>query len=161
MRIRTKQVDYRDRQDAADLIRLLSEYARLETGDGVPDLSGLPGQLADFPTAFSVLAYADTDPPSAIGLVNCFFGFSTFLGKRLVNVHDVIVTAEQRGQGVSGAMLEAVQQIAKANDCCRMTLEVYADNTPALRAYAKHGFTRDPAHPSVDSIFLRKSLSGQ
>ncbi len=123
-----------------------------------PDMSDLPQQLASFPTAFSLLAYADSDQTVAVGLVNCFFGFSTFAGRSLVNVHDVIVTEKHRGKGVSGAMLEAVERIAVEHDCCRVTLEVLADNTPALRAYQKQGFSRDPAHPHTDTIFLRKSL---
>lgn len=158
MPIVTKQVDYLDPTDCADLVRLLSEYARIDHGDSTPDLSGIPQQLAGFPTAFSVLAYADSSRRRAIGLVNCFFGFSTFRGRRLVNVHDVIVTQDHRGSGVSGAMLEAVEAIAREHDCCRLTLEVLASNLPALQAYRKHGFARDPAHSETDTLFLHKPL---
>jgi GNAT superfamily N-acetyltransferase len=158
MPFQTKRVDYDDRQDAEDLIRLLSEYATLETGDDDPDLSGLPKLLAGFPTVFSLLAYETSEPDSAIGLVNCFFGMSTFYGRKLVNVHDVIVTEQQRGRGVGGALLAGVEEIAREHDCCRLTLEVYGDNAQARRAYEKHGFTRDPAKPEIDVLFLRKSL---
>ncbi len=158
MPITTKQVSYDDPRDCADLVRLLDEYARLECGDDPPDVSNLPQQLAAFPTAFSLLAYADSGQATAIGLVNCFFGFSTFAGRSLVNIHDVIVTQQHRGTGVSGVMLDAVEEIAREHDCCRVTLEVHADNAPALRAYQKRGFTRDPAHPDSDTFFLRKSL---
>ena len=41
-----------------------------------------------------------------------FFGFSTFKSRRLVNIHDVIVTETHRGQGVSAALLDAVEEIA-------------------------------------------------
>lgn len=158
MGLTTKQVDYEDDQDAADLIRLLSEYAESEAGDETPDLSRLPSQLAALPNAFSVLAYEDPDQQSAVGLINCFFGFSTFQGRPLVNVHDVIVTERCRGQGVGGVMLTRVERIAREHGCCRLTLEVYADNTRALRAYHKHGFGRDPANSDVDILFLRKPL---
>lgn len=158
MPFQTRRVNYHNQRDAEDLIRLLSEYATLETGQQDPDLSDLPMLMADFPTAFSLLAYDTGEPELAIGLVNCFFGMSTFHGRKLVNVHDVIVTADRRGQGVGGALLEGVERIAREHDCCRLTLEVYADNAPALRAYEKHGFTRDPAKPEVDVLFLRKSL---
>jgi GNAT superfamily N-acetyltransferase len=158
MPITTKRVCYDDPRDCENLVQLLGEYARLECGDDPPDLSHLPQQLANFPTAFSLLAYADSDQTAAVGLVNCFFGFSTFAGRSLVNVHDVIVTEKHRGKGVSGVMLEAVARIASEHDCCRVTLEVLADNTPALRAYQKQGFARDPAHPHTDIFFLRKSL---
>ena len=158
MSITTKRVCYDDPRDCENLVRLLSEYASLECGDDIPDMSAVPRQLANFPTAFSLLAYLDSDPTQAVGLANCFLGFSTFAGRSLVNVHDVIVTADHRGKGISGAMLEAVERIALEHDCCRITLEVLADNLPALRAYQKQGFSRDPAHPDTDTLFLRKPM---
>jgi GNAT superfamily N-acetyltransferase len=157
MSILTKLVDYRNDRDAADVRSLLREYARMESQDR-QELEQVPTLLAEFPTAFSVLAHADSRRSQAIGLVNCFFGFSTFEMRRLVNVHDVIVTGEYRGQGVAAAMLQEVERIARSHDCCRLTLEVYADNVAARRAYEKFGFTRDPSHPEVDVHFLRKSL---
>jgi len=157
MGLTTKQVDYRNPDDGANLIRLLGEYIRLENGQEPPEIDRIPDQLASFPTAFSVLAFQQGNP-TAIGLINCFFGFSTFSGKPLVNVHDVIVTHMHRGKGVTGRMLSEVERIAEAHDCCRLTLEVHADNTPALQAYGKFGFSRDPAHGDIDTLFLRKSL---
>lgn len=158
MQVTTKQVDYSNPRDSEDLVRLLGEYARLDNGLEPPGLDLVPQQLASFPTAFSVLAYEDSGQ-TAIGLTNCFFGFSTFIGRRLVNVHDVVVTRTHRGKGVTGAMLHAVEQIAVAHDCCRLTLEVYADNSPALRAYEKYGFARDAARPDTDALFLRKPIA--
>lgn len=157
MNFPVKQVDYSDPDDVSDLLLLLREYARLEDCDR-PELSELPHKLAQFPTAFSVLAYAEPTRRQAIGLTNCFLGFSTFRMRPLVNVHDVIVTSEFRGRGVALAMLREVERIAKDKDCCRLTLEVYADNLPARRAYEKFGFTRDPSRPDVDVHFLRKAL---
>ena len=158
MHVTTKRVDYHDTDDCRDLKAMLGEYARYETGEEPPALEELPQQLANFPTAFSVLAYAEGDELRPIGLVNCFFGFSTFQGRRLVNIHDVIVTHECRGQGVASRMIDKVKEIALANGCCRLTLEVYANNEPAIRAYHKYGFSRDPAHPNTDVWFLRKTL---
>jgi ribosomal protein S18 acetylase RimI-like enzyme len=159
MNVSVHRVDYLDAADRLNLIRLMDEYARFDMGDGRPDVRSLPDQLHAFPTAFSVLAHADERSVEAVGLINCMFGFSTFMGKRLVNIHDVIVTESFRGQGVVAAMLSEVEQIAREADCCRLTLEVYEDNRSARRAYAKYGFTGDPAHPDVHTLFLRKTLS--
>lgn len=161
MSIITKRVCYEDPRDCENLVGLLSEYASQECGNHLPDMSAVPRQLADFPTAFSLLAFLASEPTRAVGLVNCFFGFSTFAGRPLVNIHDVIVTAEHRGKGISGVMLEAVERIALEHGCCRITLEVLADHQPALRAYQKQGFSRDPAHPDTDTLFLRKPLIGE
>lgn len=158
MHVTTKRVDYTDRRDSEDLVRLLSEYARIEHGQTLSDLSRIPEQLGQFPTAFSVLAH-DPASKTAIGLVNCFFGFSTFAGRPLVNVHDVVVTQAYRGNGVTGVMLGAVERIAVAHDCCRLTLEVYANNASARRAYEKFGFCGDADNPDSDALFLRKPLA--
>ncbi len=156
------RVDYSNPQHCNDLCRLLLEYAEHETGvDGPvsPDMfDQLPRLLADFPTAFSLLARCDG---RAVGLINGFFGLSTFTGRRLINVHDVVVTEHARGQGVAGRLLAEVEAIARESDCCRITLEVLQNNASAHRAYEKRGFTRTPYHPDVDTLFLQKSLDGQ
>ena len=153
--INVVRVDYLSGQHATDLRRLLREYAEYETQADEPlaenHFDCLPDRLNDFPTAFSLLAYRGED---AVGLMNCFFGFSTFVQKKLINVHDVMVTERERGRGVAGRMFAAVEKIARENDCCRLTLEVLDDNQPALRAYEKHGFSRMPYHPENDTLFL-------
>ncbi|MFK8114984.1 MAG: GNAT family N-acetyltransferase [Rubripirellula sp.] len=160
MNVTTKRVNYRDADDSQQLVRLMKEYVELE-GVKQPDLKLLPEKLADFPTAFSVLAYADSNPSQAVGLIDCFYGFSTWKLKPLVNIHDVIVTKDFRGRGVAGVLLSAVEEIAIANGCCRMTLEVYANNERAVRAYQNYGFTGDPSCPGVDTLFLRKSFENE
>jgi GNAT superfamily N-acetyltransferase len=136
---------------------MMREYASFENCDR-HELSEIPTKLAEFPTSFSVLAYTGPNEGDVIGLTNCFFGFSTFAMRPLVNIHDVIVTTRFRGQGVVAVMLNEVERIARARDCCRLTLEVYANNDSARRAYKKYGFDCDPSHPNVDVLFLRKGL---
>lgn len=133
--------DYANSQHAEALVQLMDEYARDPYGGGEP-LSEtcreqLVPKLAAFPGAFSVLAFDDS---TALGLVNCFTGFSTFACKPLVNIHDVIVTGEARGRGVCGQMLELVAEEAKRRGCCKLTMEVLEKNRPAQRAYRKVGF---------------------
>lgn len=159
MNINVLRVDYTNPLHGQHLRELLHEYAEFET-DAKDQIAAdffdrLPSLLAEFPTAFSVLSYRDDEP---IGLANCFYGFSTFTQKRLVNVHDVIVTEKARGQGIAGLMLAEIEAIAQENDCCRITLEVLDDNGAARRAYEKQGFVKTPYHPDVDTHFLQKAL---
>ena len=153
------RVDYHNELHRRNLVQLMDEYTKFELGEKRRDVSTLPDQLAEFPTAFSVLAFDESDAEQAIGLINCLFGFSTFAGKRLVNIHDVIVTESHRGRGVVADMLAEVERIALEADCCRLTLEVYEDNQPARKAYAKFGFAGDPEHPDEHTLFLRKPLA--
>lgn len=137
----TRVADYRSPDHAADILRLMDEYARDPFGGGEPlsDLhrEQLVDRLAEFPGAFSVLAHLEG---RAVGLVNCFTGFSTFACRPLVNVHDVVVSESVRGSGVCTEMLDRVAREAKSRGCCKLTLEVLGKNLPAQVAYRRSGF---------------------
>jgi ribosomal protein S18 acetylase RimI-like enzyme len=113
-------------------------------------------ELAKRPHAFSVLAFIAGEP---VGLVNCFEGFSTFACRPLVNVHDVVVIASARGQGISQKMLSKVEEIARQRGCCKITLEVLEGNKVAQGAYQKLGFADYQLDPQMGrALFWQKSL---
>jgi ribosomal protein S18 acetylase RimI-like enzyme len=113
-------------------------------------------ELAKRPHAFSVLAFIAGEP---VGLVNCFEGFSTFACRPLVNIHDVVVIASARGQGISQKMLTKVEEIARQRGCCKMTLEVLEGNEVALGAYRKLGFSDYQLDPQMGrALFWQKTL---
>ncbi|WP_444934031.1 GNAT family N-acetyltransferase [Microbulbifer sp. JTAC008] len=133
--------NYDDLHDAKSIIALMEEYALHPFGGGeaLSDhcRTGLVSALNEFPGAFSVLAYRDG---RAVGLINCFTGFSTFLCKPLINIHDVVVSESARGLGVCTAMLGFLEKEAKDRGCCKLTLEVLQKNYTAQAAYRKTGF---------------------
>lgn len=75
-----------------------------------------------------------------IGFASCFFGFSTFKLQPLLNIHDIYVKKEFRGNGVSKKILNKIEEVAIANNCCKITLEVRQDNDNAQKVYEKFGF---------------------
>ena len=154
MSLETRIADYRDANDSKAIVFLMREYANLEGCDR-DDLAELPELLSQIDRGFSVLAYQGANP---VGLINCFYGFSTFELRVVVNIHDVIVTESHRGRGVAGVMLARVESESRSRDACRLTLEVLDDNVFAKRAYEKFGFGRDPSHPTVETYFMRKQL---
>ena len=139
--IEIRQVDYANAQQAADLVMLLNAYAQDPMGGGKPldeaVLERLPTELGNLPNAFSLIAYVDEKPA---GLINCYFGFSTFAARKLVNIHDVTVLPDFRGMGLSQMMLARVEQIARENNCSKLTLEVLTGNRVAMNAYKKMGY---------------------
>ena len=158
--IQIKRANYTDTQEAADLKALLNDYAKDPMGGGhamdPETLDSLPSKLADLPSAFSILAYVDGKPA---GLTNCFFGFSTFAAKPLVNIHDVTVRPEFRGLGLSKKMLAKVEAIAQENGCCKLTLEVLSNNTVAMKAYQSLGFAGYELDPEAGhAVFCQKKL---
>ena len=152
--------DYNDPRQARDVFNTLDAYARDPMGGATP-LSdhcrkNLARSLAAIPGAFTVLAYRDG---RAIGLANCFYQFSTFQCRPMINIHDFVVTAEARGTGVGFEMLEKVEELAREKDCCKITLEVLSGNTPAKNLYLKFGFSDYELDPEKGSaLFWEKSL---
>ncbi len=141
MNIVTRMADYADPADSRQLIALLDAYAMDPMGGEEP-LSprvreNLCSELQQVPGAFSLIAETQGQ---AVGLANCFTGFSTFQCKPLINIHDLAVLPDYRAQGVGQILLQAVEDVAVERGCCKVTLEVLSGNDAARRAYQKFGF---------------------
>ena len=152
--------DYTNPRQADDIVYLLDCYAREPSGcgKGLNDSvkRDLVSKLSAFPGAFSILGYVDDQPA---GLVNCFMGFSTFKCKPLVNIHDIVVARAYRGNGLSQALLQKVEQVAKEKECCKITLEVLDGNTVAKNAYRKFGFSAYELKPEMGkALFWEKVI---
>jgi len=133
--------DYHNKQHAADLLYLLNQYALDPMGGGAPLTEyvqqNLIENLQKTSNAFSVIGYQGENP---VALANCFTGLSTFASKPLINIHDLAVVPETRGQGLSQKLLDFVVEEAKRTNCCKVTLEVLSGNKAAKSAYEKNGF---------------------
>lgn len=133
--------DFSQPADRLALQSLMQEYASDPMGGGQPLASTiidtLPDKLQQYPGAFSVIAWRGEQ---AVGLINCFETLSTFKARPLVNIHDVVVSRECRGSGISHQMLETVEAVAKERGCCKLTLEVLQGNERARHVYLAFGF---------------------
>ncbi|MCK9213294.1 MAG: GNAT family N-acetyltransferase [Rhodoferax sp.] len=157
------QADYTKPQHMRALLDLLDGYARDPMGGAEPlsdfAKTNLPQALAARPNLFSVLAFDAAAGGLPVGLVNCVEGFSTFVCQPLVNVHDVVVAASHRGQGVAQQMLGLVEQLARARGACKLTLEVLEGNTPAQKLYRRLGFDNYQLDPAMGQAqFMQKWL---
>ncbi|GGD60480.1 GNAT family N-acetyltransferase [Croceicoccus mobilis] len=152
--------DYGDPADGADLLAMLDVYARDPMGGGEPlaqvTRDNLLAGLAAQPGAFTLLARLDG---KAVGLANCFTGFSTFKAKPLINIHDIAVAPDARGKGVGRALMRAVEAEAKKRGACKITLEVLGGNEPAKALYAAEGFGSYALDPAMGNAqFWEKTL---
>ena len=158
--VRVCRADYASSNHAAAIVHLLDAYAQDPMGGShaLSDFAkaNLVVALAARPQAYSVLAF---DGETAIGLVNCIEGFSTFACKPLVNVHDVAVLASHRGQGVAEKMLALAETIARERGACKLTLEVLQGNTGAYKLYQRIGFANYQLDPAMGQAqFMQKWL---
>src|SRR2546422_1447820 len=125
-----------------DVLALTAAYALDPMGNGGPlsteSLERLIPGLKSHPTTLIFLAYVEG---KAVGIAVCFFGFSTFRARPLLNIHDLAVVPEYRGTGIGRALLAAAEARAQQRGCCKLTLEVQDDNRRARALYERFGFT--------------------
>lgn len=152
--------DLENPQHQHAILMLLNAYARDPMGSG----HDLPAEvqarlipaLRQHPTTQIWLAWRGND---AVGIAVCFLGFSTFAARPLLNIHDIAVLPECRGQGVGQRLLEEVEQKGRALGCCKLTLEVREDNQRAQRLYDYMGFHDIGSHgDTIRHWFLEKRL---
>ncbi len=141
MNVEVIEANYLNEKHEKEIPILLDDYASDPMGGGSPlkeDVKkDIVKALSKVPHAFSIIAYVDGQPA---GLANCFEAFSTFSCKPLINIHDFVVLAEFRGNGISQRMLDKIDEIGRTKGCCKVTLEVLSNNEIAKSAYRKFGF---------------------
>ncbi len=143
-----------------EMLTLLNLYALdpMGGGEGLSNFAriNLATALRKKKNAYVFLAYFNK---KAVGLLICMEGFSTFACKPLMNIHDLVVAPQHRGQGISTLLLEASEKMAIKNGCCKLTLEVLEGNTSARAAYSRFGFKGFELDPKVGkALFLEKKL---
>lgn len=161
MEIETIEANLEDPAHQHAIRSLIDGYARDPMGNGSelsPEVLDrlIPG-LRQHPTSRVFLALRAGD---AVGVAVCFVGFSTFAGRPLINLHDLAVAAPHRRRGAARRLIGHVEAVARELGCCRITLEVRAENAPARALYRSLGF-RDFEFGSGEEhvLFQQKSLS--
>ena len=148
-------LDLADPAQAASWLDLLDHYASdpMGGGDGLSDYAklNLVHTIRQVPGFHGALAWLDGE---AVGLIDCFAGFSTFAAKPLLNVHDIVVHASRRGQGIAQALLAWAGQRAGELGCCKLTLEVLSNNARAMAAYRRAGFVPYVLDPAAGHALL-------
>lgn len=140
-----ERIDLENPRHQSALRTLLDHYAAGPTGTGqglaadvherlLPGLQRMPGYAG-------WLVMQDAGPAArALGLINTFLGFSTFAARPLLNIHDLVVHADARGQGLGRVLMGAAERWARRQACCKLTLEVLTGNATAHALYVSVGY---------------------
>ena len=153
--------DLNNPEHSAAIPAVINAYAADPMGGGKPldpvRLQEIVPGLRKHSSSLVLLAFAGEQP---VGIANCFVGFSTFAAKPLVNIHDLAVMPGCRGQGIGRQLLEAAETKARELGCCKLTLEVRADNNRAREIYKQYGFGDfTTGAETVPTYFLEKKIS--
>lgn len=154
-KLEISEVNLDNADHANAVLEITDKYAQDPMGSGksLPDKvkTNLVSELRSFEPYLGFLALVNGE---AAGLINCFYGFSTFKAARLINIHDIAVLPEFRSMGIGKALIDSVVKKARKENCCKVTLEVREDNR-ARNLYEREGFSYgDPA-----MYFMTKELS--
>jgi len=110
MSIEIREADLSDPADAAGFLLVLDAYAQSAVGGGQPlppeVRARLVPALRDQAGAVVLLALSER---TVVGIATCFFGFSTFAARPLLNVHDLAVQPEFQRRGIGRALLLAAE----------------------------------------------------
>ncbi|MDR2773769.1 MAG: GNAT family N-acetyltransferase [Tannerella sp.] len=146
---------YANMDDLNAIGTLINAYIEDDMGGGEPLVKQqqlhLAETLGQHPKSIVLLA--------CIGEVRCgmlvaFENFSTFTVSPMINIHDVIVLKEYRGNNIGRRLLETIISIAEERRCSRITLEVRKDNKVAGSLYKSVGFDA----PIPEMYYWRKNL---
>ena len=121
------------------LVRALAEYEKLSHM-----VTATAADLEHYLNAanakvFALIAELDG---RAVGMALYFYNFSTFRGRHGMYIEDIYVDPDARGEGIGGALLRALAEKAKAQECARMEWAVLDWNAPAIAFYEKLGAQR-------------------
>jgi GNAT superfamily N-acetyltransferase len=134
------EINFASAEDLPQLAELLAELFTLES-DFKPDcekqLRGLR-LILDNPELGRLFVLRDGE--RVLGMANALISVSTAEGARVLLLEDVIVRAEQRGNGLGKRLVEHVLAWASAQGLKRVTLLADKENAAALDFYRKLGF---------------------
>lgn len=151
-------LDRADHQEA--ILTLTNAFALDPMGGSSPLPSNTQVRLIEglrtHPTTLIFLAYIGSTP---VGIATCFRGFSTFLAKPLLNIHDLAVVPTHRNKGIGQLLVSAVARAGKDSGCCKVTLEVQESNRGARHFYERVGFSPAPYGDDAGrTLFYTRSL---
>jgi GNAT superfamily N-acetyltransferase len=132
------------RRDARAIVTLIRELARYERL--LHEVRITPAMVRRH--GFGPRAYFQTlicrREGKPVGLALYFFTYSSFMGKPVLWLEDLVVLPDERGRGAGKALLRALASIAVTRGCGRMEWSVLDWNAPAIRFYRRIGARLDP-----------------
>lgn len=124
--------------DFPAIIGLIRELAIFE--NGLENVTNTVERMHEEKDYFN--CYLAVKDDEIIGMALYFFAYYTWVGKSLY-LDDLYVKEKYRGNNVGSLLMQKMMEVAKAENCKRLRLQVLHWNEPAIDFYNKNGFTVD------------------
>lgn len=113
---------------------LFDEYVSALSVEAKPEVVK---QLFDLPYFHGFICFIDNQPA---GFAVCFESYSTYRARKVLNIHDFMVSERYRGLGIGKQQLKTIEQYCREHDFLKITLEVDDENRAAQKLYSNCGF---------------------
>lgn len=135
-------------QDLEAVYALILEFATFQKS--TDKVSITVAQMKKDKELFQCLV-AETTDKRIIGFASHFFCYYSWSGKALY-IDDLYVTQSYRKQGVGKALLDAIVQKAKDNNCFKVRWQTSNWNSNAIAFYKNYGAEIDEVEINCDYI---------
>ena len=124
------RIDVASTEQCSQFEVLFSEYS---SGLSVDIESHVIKQLFELPYFHGFICFVDNEPA---GFAVCFESYSSYRAKKVLNIHDFMVSLNYRGKAVGKALLSGIEQYSCDHEYLKITLEVDEDNLAAQKLYS-------------------------
>lgn len=128
------RLDIESSQQQTDMQKLFIEYssnAKASIKENIVE------ELCQLPYFIGFIAYQGNKP---VGFAVCLESFSSYRCKKVLNIHDFMISKQCRGKGYGKILLKGIESFSRENDYLKITLEVDDNNHSAQKLYASCGF---------------------
>lgn len=138
MNVDIKSTSLSETNTAYSLVKELMEYH-----DALDIFTMTPQrfrELIETGALMSFIAYIDNEP---VGVMNAFYKYTTFTGRKIFYIEDLYARKEYRGYGIGGKFLEKAKEIAVSEDCEQIELKCAVWNKNSVGFYESHGMKQE------------------
>ena len=132
-----------------DFVAILSLVKELAVFEGSPEKITNSVEQMKKEKDFFQCYVAEDDSREIVGMAVFFFAYYTWVGKSLY-LDDLYVKENCRGRKIGTKLLEKVFEIAKKENCKRVSCQVSNWNSPAIEMYKNFGAEIDAESSTCD-----------
>lgn len=119
------------------LYKMTGELIEMHSSFG--DYTMTEERLAELEKSGAVISYTAYADDKPAGIINFFYKYTTFSGRKVLYLEDLYVRQEFRCDGIGAKFIELLKKIAAENDCEEIEWKCASFNEKGKRFYDRMG----------------------